>query len=287
MGFRGLGLRTENYPEILRGEASVDWFEIITENYIHTEGRPLRVLEKLRADFEFRMHGVSLNIGSPDPVDRHYLKGVKKLAEILQPQWVTDHFSWGALEGRHWHDLFPVPMNEEMVKHISQRIKQVQEILERPIALENISAYLRFRADELKEWEFIRAILEESGCFLLLDINNVYVNSFNHSEDPVEFIQSVPKDRVIQYHLAGHSDLDDFLFDTHDAPMVPNVLKLFQTALACIGPRPYMIEWDDKIPSLRELETELLRASAVFDRFQKVEKSENLWVGDQRETGSS
>jgi uncharacterized protein (UPF0276 family) len=266
MGFSGIGLRSVHYQEILAGKATVDWFEIISENYMDTGGRPLSILEKIRADFPVCMHGVSLNIGSPDPINKNYLKRLKRLADRIQPELVTDHLCWGGVKGRNWHDLFPVPMTSEMIQHIAQKVRQVQDILERPIALENISTYLRFEADEMSEWQFTKSVLEEANCQLLLDINNAYVNAFNHGDDALEFIRNMPAERVVQYHLAGHSNLDDFLFDTHDAPLIPEVLKLFQFAVERIGPRRFLIEWDDRIPSLAEVETQAQRAQAVMSK---------------------
>lgn len=266
MGLSGIGLRSVHYQDILAGRSTVDWFEVISENFMDTGGRPLRILEKIRADKPIAMHGVSLNIGSPDPINRDYLLRLKRLADRIQPIVVTDHLCWGGVEGRNWHDLLPVPMNYEMVRHIATKVKQVQEVLERPIALENISTYLRFEADELKEWEFTKAVIEEADCHLLLDVNNAYVNSFNHGDDAMEFISKMPAERVVQYHLAGHSNLEDFLFDTHDSVIIPEVWKLFQWAVKNIGPRRFLIEWDDQIPPLEEVEDQARRAQAIVNK---------------------
>lgn len=274
-GLKGIGLRTKHYPEILKGDVTIDWFEIISENFMDSGGRPLQILEKIRSDFQIAMHGVSLNIGSPDPINRDYLKRLKKLSNKIQPRMITDHLCWGGVEGRNWHDLLPVPMTEAMVKHISKKIRQTQDVLERKIALENISTYLRFKDDELTAWEFTKAILEEADCNLLLDVNNVYVNQFNHHEDGTEFIRNIPRGRVVQYHLAGHSDHKDFLFDTHDAAVISPVWKLFQLAVEVHGPQPWIVEWDDQIPSLATVEAESKKAAAIV-HYVKEKASESL-----------
>lgn len=273
----GIGLRSKHYPNVLRGEARVGWFEIITENYVDTGGQPLHILEKVRADFPIGMHGVSLNIGSSDPVDKKYLKKVKAFKNRIRPAIVTDHLCWGGIEGRNWHDLLPVPMTSEMVKHITKKVKQVQETLETTIALENISTYLRFKNDDLKEWEFTRAILEEADCHLLLDVNNVYVNSINHGMDAFEFIGKMPAERVKQYHLAGHSTFENFLFDTHDHPVCDPVWDLFKHASRVIGPRPFILERDDHIPELKIVEDEALHAGRLMDEEAKKIVQKAAW----------
>ncbi|MBN8554559.1 MAG: DUF692 domain-containing protein [Deltaproteobacteria bacterium] len=265
-GLAGIGLRTSHYSEIRNGNARVDWFEIISENYIDSGGAPLSMIEKVREDHPIAMHGVSLNIGSSDKVDKNYLKKLKELKNRISPFVISDHLCWGGIEGRHWHDLFPVPMTEEAVKHISKKIRQTQEILESRIALENISTYLRWAADELSETEFTKAILQEADCDLLLDVNNIYVNSFNHDLDAYDFISKMPAERVVQFHLAGHSNLKTFLFDTHDAEVISPVWDLFRHAIQTIGPRKFLVEWDDKIPELKVVEAEAFKAQKIIDK---------------------
>jgi uncharacterized protein (UPF0276 family) len=276
--YSGIGLRPPHYSEVLSGRSQVGWFEIISENFIDTEGKPLWVLEKVRENYRIGMHGVSLNIGSPDPVDFKYLAKIKNLMNRIEPSFVSDHLCWGGVEGRNWHDLLPVPMTEETKNHIVSKIQQVQDFLGRRLMLENISTYLRFKEDSIAEWDFVSAILEEADCLLLLDVNNVYVNSFNHGFDPKDYIRKIPAYRVVQYHLAGHTNLDTFLFDTHDHPIVDPVWDLFRFTVEEIGPRPFIVERDDHIPELVEVEAEAVQAEKICEDVMqaaraKVEKS--------------
>jgi uncharacterized protein len=259
----GLGLRPTHYEALLGARHAVDWLEIITENYLVPGGKPLAFLERIRERFPVAMHGVSLSIGSTDPVDRDYLRAVRELAERIEPAWVSDHLCWTGVEGRNLHDLLPLPYTEEALRAVVARVGEVQEALGRRILLENVSSYLSFRESEMTEWEFLSEVARRADCAILLDINNIYVSSVNHGFDALKYLRAVPKDRVRQLHLAGHSDLGGHLIDTHDHPIAPAVWQLFRHAVAHFGPVPTMIERDDNIPPLEELVAELDQARAI------------------------
>lgn len=256
LGF-GLGLRTEHYQEILDTQPNVDWFEVISENYMIPGGKPLYYLDKIRADYPMVMHGVSLSIGSVSPLDNNYLKELKQLSQRIQPAWISDHLCWTGVHGVNLHDLLPLSYTEETIRHVVDRITQVQEFLGRPILIENVSSYVSFKSSEMTEWEFINQIAQRSGCLLLLDVNNIYVSSINHSFDAYKFINSIDASRVQQIHLAGHEDHSDYIIDTHDAPIVDGVWDLYSHAIRRFGPISTMIERDDHIPPIAELMTEL------------------------------
>ncbi|MDB5037244.1 MAG: hypothetical protein JWQ35_772 [Bacteriovoracaceae bacterium] len=273
--YSGIGLRHPHYSAVLAGESKVGWFEVISENFMDTEGRPLHILEKVRENFPIGTHGVSLNIGSPDPINLPYLKKLKALIKRIEPYVVSDHLCWGGTEGKNWHDLLPLPMTEHTIEHVVQKIKQVQDILGQRIALENISTYLLFKEDEMPEWEFTKRIIEEADCYLLLDVNNIYVNSFNHGFDAKNFVREIPAYRVVQYHLAGHSNLETFLFDTHDHEIIDPVWELFEFTVNQIGPRPFIIERDDHIPELNVIEAEARRAEQIIEKVIKPSRGRN------------
>jgi uncharacterized protein len=256
LGF-GVGLRRCHYAQILNEHPRIDWFEVISENFMVEGGRPLQVLEGVRSRYPIVMHGVSLSIGSVDPLNLEYLKQLAAIARRFEPAWVSDHLCWTSLGGRNVHDLLPLPYTEEAVHHVAGRIRQVQEILERTILIENVSSYLEFTSSRLSECEFLSAVADEADCAILLDINNIFVNAFNHCFDPVRYIDLVPAERVVQFHLAGHSDHGAFLLDTHDHPIRPEVWALYEHALGRFGCVPTLIEWDDNIP-----EFEVLAATA-------------------------
>jgi hypothetical protein len=253
----GLGLRTPHYEAVLNEPHAIDWLEVITENYLVPGGKPLDYLERIRSRFPLVMHGVSLSIGSTDPVDFGYLAQVRALAARIEPHWISDHLCWTGIEGRNLHDLLPLPYTEEALASVVERVGQVQDALGRQILLENVSSYLTYRASDMSEWEFLREVAQRADCAILLDINNIYVSSVNHGFDPLTYLQSMPKDRVRQFHLAGHSDLEGHLIDTHDHPIVEPVWDLYCAAVAQFGPVPTMIERDDNIPALGELVAEL------------------------------
>ena len=253
----GLGLRTPHYEAVLNEPHAIDWLEIITENYLVPGGKPLHYLERIRRRFPLVMHGVSLSIGSTDPIDLDYLAQVRALAKRIEPHWISDHLCWTGIEGRNLHDLLPLPYTEEALASVVERVGQVQDALGRQILLENVSSYLTYRASDMSEWEFLREVAERADCAILLDINNIYVSSVNHGFDPLAYLQAIPPDRVRQFHLAGHSDMDGHLIDTHDHPIVKPVWDLYCAAITRFGAVPTMIERDDNIPELGELVAEL------------------------------
>ncbi|MFG6460537.1 DUF692 domain-containing protein [Roseateles sp. DXS20W] len=256
----GLGLRTEHYAAFEAGiDAAVrpDWLEIISENYLVPGGPPLAHLECIRADYPLVMHGVSLSVAGPEPLDLAYLRDIKALADRLQPGWVSDHLCWSADAHSQLHDLLPVPLTRAALDHVGGRIAQVQDLLGRPLVIENVSSYVRFAADEMTEWDFIAQLLAATGARLLLDVNNVYVSGRNHGFDPLDYLNALPVGCVAQIHLAGHEDRGDIVIDTHDHPVRPEVWALYGHALQRFGAVPTMIERDDHIPPLPELLDEL------------------------------
>ena len=264
----GLGLRTEHYADFLDadrpgGKPAVDWLEVISENFMVPGGRPLQVLERIRDEHPIVMHGVSLSIGGTDPLDEIYLRDLAALADRFEPAWVSDHLCWTGVDRRNLHDLLPLPYTELALRHVAERILQVQERLRRRLVIENVSSYVRFAADEMSEAEFIAELLERADCELLLDVNNVYVSSVNHGFDAEAFIDLMPPARVRQIHLAGHEDRGGHLVDTHDHPVCDAVWALYRHALRRIGPVPTMIERDDRIPPLAELLEELAVARRI------------------------
>lgn len=267
LGF-GLGLRPQHYADILdrppeAAPPRVDWFEIISENYMAAGGRPRRMLERVRARYPVVMHGVSLSIGSVDPLDMDYLGRLKALAQRTDPAWISDHLCWTGVDGVNLHDLLPLPYTEEALAHVAARVGRVQDVLGRSIALENTSTYVGFAASSMTEWDFLAELTRRSGCDLLLDVNNIYVSAFNHGFDPAAFLKGLPAERVIQIHLAGHENNGTHIVDTHDAPVIDPVWDLYRTALDLLGPVSTMIERDAAIPPFAELEAELDRARAI------------------------
>lgn len=257
----GLGLRTDHYAEILAdGSAAndrIDWFEAITENYLVAGGQPLYFLDQIRERWPIALHGVSLSIGSTDRLDADYLERVKALAERVQPVWISDHLCWTGVGGVNSHDLLPMPFTREAVDHIVPRIREVQARLERRILLENVSSYFEYAQGSMTEWEFLKVVAEEADCDVLLDVNNVYVNSVNHGFDPYAYLSAVPVERVPQMHVAGHSKSDDLLIDTHDMPVPDPVWQLYAYAAARFPDAATLLERDDHIPALAELIAEL------------------------------
>ena len=261
----GLGLRTEHLADFHpQRPAGVDWLEIISENFMVPGGKPLHHLDRIRADWPLVMHGVSLSIGGTDALDADYLRDLHALARRVQPAWVSDHLCWTGVQGRNLHDLLPLPLTEAALRHVASRVGQVQDLLGRRLVLENVSSYVRFAADEMSEHDFISALASRADCLLLLDVNNVYVNSVNHGFDARNYINTLPAERVVQIHLAGHSaGPDGLLIDTHDAPVCPAVWDLYAHTLRTVGWRPTMIERDDHIPALADLVAELHLARCI------------------------
>ncbi|HYL02808.1 MAG TPA: DUF692 domain-containing protein [Steroidobacteraceae bacterium] len=265
LGF-GLGLRVEHYDAVLAERPAVDWLEVLTENYLVGGGKPLGYLTRIRERFPVVMHGVSLSIGSTAPLDREYLAQVKALAARIEPAWISDHLCWTGVAGRNTHDLLPLPYTEEALEHVVGRVRAVQEILGRRILLENVSSYVTFRDSPLTEWQFLGEIAVRADCLILLDVNNIYVSAVNHEFDPLEYLNSVPPERVQQIHLAGHENYGDYLVDTHDHPVPDPVWELYAAALRRCGAVSTMIERDDHIPPLAELVAELDQARAIARR---------------------
>jgi uncharacterized protein len=262
LGF-GLGLRVDHYDTILRDLPAVDWFEALTENYLVPGGKPLHHLTRIREHYPMVMHGVSLSIGSAEPLDRAYLREVKALAERIEPAWISDHLCWTGVAGKNLHDLMPLPYTDEALQHVAARVRIVQDILGRRILLENVSSYVSFRDSRLTEWDFLRTVAEEADCLILLDVNNIYVSSVNHEFDPQDYLAAIPIERVQQMHLAGHQSHGDYLIDTHDYPVPDPVWALYADAVRRFGAVSTMIERDANIPPLGELQAELAAARRV------------------------
>lgn len=257
----GLGLRPQHFPDILGEDThaadGVDWFEIISENFIGVGGPPLRNMMAVRERFPMVMHGVSLSIGSTDPLDMNYLKGLKELADLVEPELISDHLCWTGVHGLNMHDLLPLPLTEESVEHVASRVMQVQDVLGRRFMLENTSTYVTFAEDEMTEWDFLSAICTRADCDILLDVNNIYVSGFNHGFSMDAYLDGVPADRIKQIHLAGHEHNGDYIVDTHDEPVPDYVLDLYAKAIKRFGHVPTMIERDANIPPFAELVREL------------------------------
>lgn len=262
----GVGLRTVHFDHILKHQPEVDWFEVISENFMDSQGRPRYVLQQIAERYPVVMHGVSLSIGSTDPLDFEYLGKLERLAREVNALWISDHLCWTGVLGRNSHDLLPVPFTEETLKHVVERVRTVQDVLERPLVLENPSSYVTFQDSTMEEWEFITRLAEEADCGLLLDVNNVYVSSFNHDMDPREFIRSLPHERIVQFHLAGHSNYRTHLIDTHDDHVVDPVWELYRLAHQLTGGVSTLLEWDARIPPFEVLHDEVLKAKRFMGR---------------------
>ncbi len=261
----GVGLRTVHFGHILSQHPPVDWFEVLSENFLNTGGRPLHVLDQVVERYPVALHGVSLSIGSTDPLDLEYLKELKSLADRTRARWVSDHLCWTGVLGRNTHDLLPMPYTEEALRHTIARVREVSERLERPLVLENPSSYVEFAASTLTEWEFLAHLAAEADCGLLLDVNNVYVSAFNHGFDPREYIAGIPADRVVQYHVAGHTNKGTHILDSHSDHALPEVWDLYRQAWARTGPTATLYEWDENIPEFEVVHAEARKALAHRD----------------------
>jgi len=259
----GIGLRPKHFPALWDGTARVDWFEVISENFMVAGGRPRAALDRARGLAPIVLHGVSLSIGSTDPLDDTYLRALATLAGQVEPAWISDHLCWSGVGGQHAHDLLPLPYTEEALDHVARRVVTVQERLGRRILLENVSSYLTFTHSTLPEWKFLGAVAEQADCGLLLDINNVYVSAANHGFDPIEYLAGLPPGRIGQIHLAGHTDMGTHLLDTHDGPVIDPVWDLYREAVRRFGRVSTLVEWDDRIPELDVVCAEAERARAV------------------------
>src|SRR5947209_6112003 len=256
----GVGLRNVHFRFILDNSPPVDWFEIISENFMDSGGRPRYLLDQIAERYPLVMHGVSLSIGSTDPLDFDYLKKLKRLADQVGALWISDHLCWTGVNGLNTHDLLPVPLNDESLEHIVDRIRVVQDFLERPLVLENPSTYVAFADSTLSEWDFISRMAEEADCGLLLDVNNVYVSSVNQDFDPVQYIESLPHERVVQFHLAGHTNYGTHLIDTHDGHVIEAVWELYRLADKTTEGASTVLEWDGKNTDFPTLHAEVLKA---------------------------
>jgi len=259
----GVGLRRDHFERVLFAPAGVDWFEVISENFMVDGGRSLHVLTKVREGYPIVLHGVSLSIGSTDPLNEPYLDRLRALAERFEPAWVSDHLCWTGVGGHNAHDLLPLPYTEQALDHVVGRVQRVQERLGRPIALENVSSYVAYRHSAMTEWDFLGEVARRSGCGILLDINNIFVSARNHGFDPIIYLRSVPPEAIWQFHLAGHSDKGTYLLDTHDHAITGEVWALYREAVRLFGPVSSLIEWDDRIPAFETLQEECRRAGSL------------------------
>jgi uncharacterized protein (UPF0276 family) len=264
----GIGLRVPHYEHILTRKPVVDWFEIISENFMIDGGRPLNVLDQILEQYRVVQHGVSMYFGSAGRPDREHLRRLKDLVKRTSTPWLTDHLCWGSVDGRYTHDLLPMPYTFEAAKITAQNIREVRDFLEVPIAVENVSSYAEYHVSEMTEWEFLNEVVERADCGILLDVNNIYVSSRNHNFDPLTYINSVPADRVAQIHIAGHSKFEKYILDTHDHPVIDPVWKLYDRAIQRAGRTATLLEWDDSIPSFKEVHDEALKANRFLSDTQ-------------------
>lgn len=256
----GIGLRVPHYRHILAEKPTVDWFEIISENFMVDGGRPLEVLDQILEQYQVVQHGVAMYFGSADKLSREHLKRLKALVRRTNTPWLSDHLCWGSVDGRYTHDLLPMPYTFAAAAVTAERIRQAQDFLEVPICVENVSSYAEYHASEMSEWEFLSEVVERADCGILLDVNNIYVSSQNHGFDPYEYLDNIPHERVGQIHIAGHSKIEKYTLDTHDHPVLDPVWKMYAHALGKTGPTATLLEWDDRIPSFEEVHREALKA---------------------------
>ena len=261
----GIGLRVPHYDHILEKKPVVDWFEIISENFLGDGGRPLRVLDQILEQYQIIQHGVSLYFGSPTKPDKEHLKKLKNLVRRTKTPWMADHLCWGSVDGTYTHDLLPLPYTMAVAKSAAEKIRYVQDTLDIPIAVENLSSYASFNASTMTEWEFLTEVVEAADCGILMDVNNIYVSSVNHGFNPYTYIDSIPHHRVAQIHIAGHSKYESFILDTHDSAPIPEVWKLYHYALTKVGRTPTLLEWDAHIPSFTEVHREAKKAEKALN----------------------
>lgn len=266
----GIGLRIPHYDHILTKKPVVDWFEIISENYMVDAGRPLEILDKILDQYKVIQHGVSLYLGSTDKLNRTHLKKLKELLKRTKAPFISDHLCWGSVDGTYSHDLLPIPYTFEAAKHTAERIKAVRDYLEIPICVENVSSYAEFKESEMKEWEFLSEVVERADCGILLDVNNIYVSSENHNFNPFDYLNGVDPERVGQIHIAGHTKYEKYILDTHDHPVNPPTWELYKRAIEMCGPTNTLLEWDANIPSFEEVHNEALKAKKFLEESTKV-----------------
>lgn len=256
----GIGLRIPHYRHIFEKKPVVDWFEIISENFMVDGGRPLHMLDQILERYRVVQHGVSMYFGSAEALNREHLQRLKALVKRTKTPWLTDHLCWGSVDGHYSHDLLPMPYTFEAVRKTAQKIREARDFLEVPIAVENVSSYAEYHVSEMTEWEFLNEVVEAADCGILLDVNNIYVSSRNHDFDPLDYINNVIHERVAQIHIAGHSQYEKYILDTHDHPVIHPVWKLYARTLELVGPTATLLEWDDRIPSFEEVHCEALKA---------------------------
>ena len=264
----GIGLRVPHFDHILSRKPAVDWFEIISENFMCEGGRPQKVLDQILEQYRVVQHGVSMYFGSSEKLNREHLKKLKRLVKRTNTPWLSDHLCWGSVDGRYTHDLLPMPYTIAAAKITAQKIREVRDFIEVPICVENVSSYAEFHVSEMTEWEFLNEVVERADCGILLDVNNIYVSSRNHCFNPFDYVDGVPAHRVAQIHIAGHSKFQKYILDTHDHPVIDPVWKLYERAIQRAGKTATLLEWDDRIPSFDEVHGEALKANQFLKRLE-------------------
>lgn len=275
----GIGLRIPHYDHILTKKPTVDWFEVISENYLVEGGRPLAVLDQILEQYRVVQHGVSLYFGSADKPNRAQLRCLKNLVQRTKTPWLSDHLCWGSVDGTYSHDLLPMPYTFAAAKRTAEKIRYVRDFLEIPIAVENVSSYTEYHVSEMTEWEFLSEVVERADCGILLDVNNIYVSSRNHGFNPYDYVDNVPHHRVAQMHIAGHTKFEKYILDTHDHPVIDPVWKLYRHATQRCGVTATLLEWDDKIPSFNEVHAEALKAKEYIADAREAHKPQAEVVG--------
>ncbi len=260
----GIGLRPQHLEYVLSELPSINWFEVLTDNYFGPGGESLKELEQIRSHYPITMHSVGMSIGSSDPINWDYVKQIKSLADKFDPGWVSEHLCWTSAHGVHFHDLLPLPYTEETINHVSDRISQIQDFLGRRLLIENVSSYLSFEQSQMNECEFVASVAEKADCGILLDVNNIFVSQYNHGDDAIAYIKSIPADRVGEIHLAGGEERDGYMLDTHSREVPEDVWTIYKAAIAHCGDTPSLIEWDNDIPHFTVLEQEASKATTII-----------------------
>lgn len=274
----GIGLRVPHFEDIFRLQPNIDWFEIISENFMVEGGKPIENLKRILERYPVVQHGVNLSIGGPHPLDFEYLKRLKELTKLTKTPWVSDHLCWGRLPGAHYHDLLPLPYTKEVINYVAERARIVQDYLELPFALENLSSYVGYKKDEMSEWEFYSEVVEKADIYMMLDVNNIYVSSRNHGFDPYDYANHIPFDRVLQIHLAGHTDHGDYVLDTHDNYVRDEVWELYANIYPKTNGVSTLLEWDDNMLSFQETWDEALKAKK-FQQAIPMPQKDKIAVG--------